>query len=244
MTIDQWLQEAQNHLDANHYQQALEAYEQVIKLDPRRTYAYARKGQVLSALNRYQEALEAYGQALQLAPNTAFLHILRGDVLYDCGRYVEALAAIELALQLDSNVTTGHGSKGQVLEALKRYPEALAAYEQAIRINPDYESYRRGRERVLRLLGKTERWWVMRREANDAGPGGYYRRQQKYSGPFATKSEAWTKAQELNDTQRRSISDEHLDKTTRRALFEARVNYWPMSEDEIEEARRNGTSIY
>jgi len=33
---------------------------------------------------------------------------------------------------------------------------------------------------------------------------------RKYSGPFATKTEAWTEAQQLNDEQRRNISDESL----------------------------------
>src|SRR6266567_172905 len=240
MTVDQLLQEAQNHLDAERYQQALAACEQAIQLDPRRVFAYARKGQILSLLNRYQEALESYERALQLSPNEAILHNLKGDALYCCERYGEALAANERAIQLNPNESTYHDSRGRVLETLKRYTEALAAYEQAIRLDPNYEPYRRRRERVLQLLGKAERWWVMRREASDTGPGGYYRRMKKYSGPFATKSEAWAKAQELNDEQRRSISDERLDKATRRALFEARVNYWPMSEDEMEEARRNG----
>ncbi len=53
-------------------------------------------------------------------------------------------------------------------------------------------------------------YWVVRREASDTGPGGYYRRMRKYSGPFATKTEAWTEAQQLNDEQRRNISDESL----------------------------------
>lgn len=206
--------------------------------------ARAFKGQTLSLLRRDQEALAAYEQAIHLAPNEAILHSLKGDALYCCERYGEALAANERAIQLNPNEATYHDSKGRALEALKRYTEALAAYEQAIRLDPNYEPYRRRRERVLQLLGKSARWWVMRREASDAGPGGYYRRQQKYSGPFSTKAEAWAKAQELNDEQRKSISDERLDKATRRALFEARVNYWPMSEDEMEEARRNGTSIY
>lgn len=87
-------------------------------------------------------------------------------------------------------------------------------------------------------------YWVMRREASDTGPGGYYRRMRKYSGPFSTKMEAWTEAQRLNDELRRTISDQDLDKATRRAIFEARVNYWPMSEEEMDEALRNGISIY
>ena len=244
MTTNQQMKEGQDHLDAGRYQQALAAFEQAIRLEPRYTYAYALKGQTLSLLKRHQEALAAYERAIQIAPNEAVLYLLKEDALYDCGRYGEALTAVERAIQLDPNEATYHNSKGRDLEALKRYSEALAAYQQAIQLDPKYEPYRRRRERVLQLLGKSASWWVMRREASDAGPGGYYRRMTKYAGPFVTQSEAWTKAQELNDQQRRSVSDERLDKAMRRALFEAKVNYWPMSEDEMEEARRNGISIY
>ena len=36
-----------------------------------------------------------------------------------------------------------------------------------------------------------------------------------------------------------NASDERLDKATRRALFEARVNYWPMSEQAIPSSSGN-----
>jgi tetratricopeptide (TPR) repeat protein len=57
-----------NDLFANKsYQEALESYEQAIRLDPKYIDAYNGKGNALSALNRKKEAQKAYQQAARLS---------------------------------------------------------------------------------------------------------------------------------------------------------------------------------
>jgi len=73
-------------------------------------------------------------------------------------------------------------------------------------------------------------YWDVRRERSDTGPGGYYRRMERSSGPFATSQEAWFEAR---------ASNAQLGGAAR----VAGVNYWVMSDEEIEEARRHGISI-
>jgi tetratricopeptide (TPR) repeat protein len=221
MTEEQWLSEGRTHFFAERYQESLAAYEQAIRLNQRSAAAYCGKGEALFALRRFGEALAAFEQSIRLDPSRAIAYYGKGNVLEGLNRYEEALTAHEHAIRLYPN-SVAYNGKGSALEALNRYEEALVVYEQAVRLDPNDADYRNSKERMLRRLGRSgqvhPRYWVMRRETSDTGPGGYYRRMQKYSGPFATKTEAGAKAQELNDEQRRSISDERLDKATRRAL--------------------------
>ena len=48
------------------YEEALAAYEQVLRLDPNNALAYNNKGYVLNKLNRKEEAQQAYEKARQL----------------------------------------------------------------------------------------------------------------------------------------------------------------------------------
>lgn len=86
-------------------------------------------------------------------------------------------------------------------------------------------------------------YWVVKRQASDADAQGYYRRMHKYSGPYADHGTAWLEAQKLNDQHRNFLSDDTIDKSIRRAAFEARVNYWVISDEQIAEARSNGITI-
>ena len=247
MTVEQWQKlqiEGDNHMRAGRCQEALATYEQALRLNPGSSYLHRVKGTALYMLGHSEEALAAFEQALRISPTNVDYHF-KGRSLFSLGRYQEAVIAYEQAIQLDPKDAGSYERKGYALSMLGRPEEAVRAINQADQLDPSQNRL----EEFVRLFKKRvgeapSRYWVMRREASDAGPGGYYRRMKKYSGPFATKSETWAKAQELNDEQRRSISDERLDKGTRRALFEVGVNYWPMSEDEMEEARRNRTRIY
>ena len=119
------------------YEEALEAYEQAIRLDPNNAKAYTGKGNVLYNLERYDEALEAYDQAIRLDPNDASAYIGKGGLLDDIQLYGDALEAYERAIRLDSNNARACIGKGDVLDSLQRYDEALAAYDEAIRLDPN-----------------------------------------------------------------------------------------------------------
>jgi serine/threonine protein kinase len=63
-TAAQWLKIGDAHYEAGRYEEALAAYEQVLRLNPNHTEAYTNKGVTLLHLNRYDEALSACEQAI------------------------------------------------------------------------------------------------------------------------------------------------------------------------------------
>src|SRR3989442_5390863 len=92
---EQWLDEGNQLYDRAHYQEALQAYERAIQLDPNFAEAHDARGDALSSLERSQEALAAYEQAIQLDPNYAHAYEGEGNVFYNLKLYYEALEAYE-----------------------------------------------------------------------------------------------------------------------------------------------------
>jgi tetratricopeptide (TPR) repeat protein len=135
---DFWYRKGNALFDLKRYEEALEAYEKAIELNPEDAAdAWNGKGSALEALGRYEEALEAYEKAIELNPeDAADAWYDKGDALFDLKRYDEALEAYEKAIELNlEDAADAWYDKGNALYNLKRYDEALEAYEKAIELN-------------------------------------------------------------------------------------------------------------
>ncbi|MBV9616825.1 MAG: tetratricopeptide repeat protein, partial [Ktedonobacteraceae bacterium] len=119
------------------YEEALDAYEQAILLNPENALAHSGKGNALYCLKRYEEALAAYNQAILFDTENALTYYNIGTTLYYLKRYDEAIAAYEWTIVLDSNDAFAYNGKGNALRRLRRYAEALEACEKAVILDPD-----------------------------------------------------------------------------------------------------------
>lgn len=151
----EWLRKGNDYVNAQHYGEALEAYEQALHLNPNDVRIYVNKGIALDELGRYEEALAAYEQALSLSPNDTPILVNKGADLDALGRYEEALAVYERALQLKPDDGLSWYNKGNTLRHLQRYKEALAAYERAVLLDPDDARFHGNKGDVLDELGRS-----------------------------------------------------------------------------------------
>ena len=55
----------------NQYQQAIDAYDNAIRINPNDADAYCGKGVALQNLNQFQQAIDAYDNAIRINPNYA-----------------------------------------------------------------------------------------------------------------------------------------------------------------------------
>ena len=65
------------------YDEALEAYNKAIELDPKDAFAWFYKGFTLRDLKRNDEALEAYNKSIELDPKDASTWNNKGNTLGD-----------------------------------------------------------------------------------------------------------------------------------------------------------------
>ncbi|MEO9028848.1 MAG: tetratricopeptide repeat protein [Ktedonobacteraceae bacterium] len=99
-TKQDWLNEGNALYNLKRYEEALDAYNRAIALDPNFANAYNNKGAALNGLKRYEEALDAYNRAIALDPNFANAYHNKGIALRNLKRPEEARAAFEKARQL------------------------------------------------------------------------------------------------------------------------------------------------
>src|SRR5579859_7447838 len=86
-TKREWLNESNALSEAKRYEEALNAIEQAIRLDPYSAIAHVSKGNLLRKLKRYNEAFIAFVESLQVDPRFADAYHGKGHALYELGRY-------------------------------------------------------------------------------------------------------------------------------------------------------------
>jgi tetratricopeptide (TPR) repeat protein len=161
-------------------QQALRAYDRVIRMDPDHFEARFNKAGLLRKLARWEEALVAVEEAESLRPDNADVQNGKGEALYelakrddDPDRLREALQAYDRATVLDEENGTSWSMKGVTLLYLGRYAEASEAIEGAIALKPDRpEDWFHKAQALLKLVegepvpGPAEytagMWWLCR----------------------------------------------------------------------------------
>ena len=170
----------------NRYEEANQAYDRALAIDPNLSGAWYNKALVLYGLKRFDEAIEPFDRALKLDPSLAkpyngltnfklnvdviqvcdrMLSINPNSVedlnkkagaLYSIDRYEEAIQTYDRALAIDRNCISAWNRKGDALERLQRYDEAIQAYNQTLAIDPANLDGLVGKIIVLKILMRYE----------------------------------------------------------------------------------------
>ncbi|MBA2396754.1 MAG: tetratricopeptide repeat protein, partial [Ktedonobacteraceae bacterium] len=151
-TKEEWLDEGNRLYNMSQFQDALQAFENAIQMDPTFADAYEGKTSALCALGRYREALNSVETALKLDPGYAASYNDKGDILYEFKSYSDALGYYEHALQLEPDNLEAYLGRATTLCSLGRYHEALAAYDRAIYLDPNVAVAYDGKAWALRQL--------------------------------------------------------------------------------------------
>jgi tetratricopeptide (TPR) repeat protein len=129
--------------DQKQYAEAINSFNEAIKLDPTQPAVYARLGDSYRELKKYDEALQAYDKAIELEPSNTNLLTNKGVVLNKLGKTKEAQKIFKEAA--DKNPTGGAQSLynlGVTMLNDSKMEEAANAFRQAIAADPDYsEAY-------------------------------------------------------------------------------------------------------
>ena len=136
--------------------EALDALDHAIRLDPEHAEAHYNRGTILAELGRSDEGLDALDHAIRLDPEHAEAHYDRGTILAALGRSDEALEALDHAIRLNPDDAGTHYNRGWILGELGRLDEALDALDHAIRLDPEHAEAHYNRGTILAELGRSD----------------------------------------------------------------------------------------
>ena len=154
-TADDWYKKGRD-LDRNgSYEEAVEAYERAIELEPGNATLHMAKVPSLNMLaiitnnqSKRNESLEAVNKALQIDSKNPSAWELKGEVFSQMKRYNESLEAYDKAIEnIGSYRQDGHLNQTEFLSyiwtsrsislwQLTRYNESLEAVDKAVQIDP------------------------------------------------------------------------------------------------------------
>lgn len=151
-TAEEWYNKGCDLIELGQYKEAIEAYDQALKINPEDAMAWRDKGIALSKITLYKEALEAYDQALKLDPEDVDAWNNKGIALANLGKYEKAIEAYDQAIKINPEDAMAWYNKGVTLSKLGQTEKAIEAYDQAITINPEFNDAITRLNGAMRLL--------------------------------------------------------------------------------------------
>ena len=128
--------ELQLLLSENKDEEAIEAIDKFLEVNPSNNIALTIKGVALVNIEKYKEALEAFNKALDLSSGDKFTLSRKGNVLAKLGKYEEAIEVLNKSLEIDPNNCFTLTSKGDALVNIGKYERALEVFDKSLEINP------------------------------------------------------------------------------------------------------------
>ncbi|MDB5890212.1 MAG: methyltransferase protein [Polaromonas sp.] len=135
--IDPWLQLGLAQTALERHEEALAAFERVLKLSPANPPAAYQRCLRLATLQRYPQALQAVDRLHQLEPGNEQAWWLRADILHRLHRLDEALQAYDQLLRINPQLARAWTQRGGILKDMGRTSEAQAAFTQALALGGD-----------------------------------------------------------------------------------------------------------
>ena len=119
-------------LKQQQYVQALQAYEEALRIDPRNFHAWNGKGTALYSQGNYKKAYESYQRAIEIDADNPVVWVSAGLSLNRLQRYQQAIVHFERAILLDPHYVSAWTGKADAQLDMNLPEDALASYEQAL----------------------------------------------------------------------------------------------------------------
>ena len=156
-----WYYLGRTKYNENRFAEAIGAFQQCLKRDPRNVKAEDNLGLSLAGLGRNGEAAAAYNQAIawqaqSLAKNPG-PYIDLGSLLIDENRPKEAVSFLVRAIEVSPHESRAHELLGKAYSRLEEFPKAQAELEKAIELSPQAPNLHCMLAPVYRKQGLAER---------------------------------------------------------------------------------------
>ena len=137
-------------------EEAIDAFQNALKLDPSMGDAHENLGLALARKGRLQESLMHFCDAARLEPENVKVHNAYAVMLGEAGRTEEAMREFQIALQLAPDSAATHANFANLLAKQHARDEAMAQYSEALRLNPGFVEAHYHIASLLLEEGRTE----------------------------------------------------------------------------------------
>ncbi len=127
-----WFSVGYLHGQEDHWKEAINAYNESIRLRPDNAVAYSNRGVAKRNLGQYKAALTDSNKAIKLDPDNAAAYNNRGYAKTNLGQYEEALTDSNKAIKLDPDNAAAYDTRGVAKAGLGRLNEAREDYQKAL----------------------------------------------------------------------------------------------------------------
>ncbi len=151
-------------IEQHNYEQAFNACDKAIGLDPKYSGSWYNKGYALEKIEKPHDAIGAYNKAIELDPQNAKHWLAKGNALMIIARkypnedskaiYNEAIYAFEKAIGFEPFQINAWHQKGRALFEEGDYSEAIKALDELINIIPHDQIAWRNKCLCLSKLGR------------------------------------------------------------------------------------------
>ncbi|EAW38235.1 tetratricopeptide repeat protein [Lyngbya sp. PCC 8106] len=139
---ENYLSQAIEQIQQQHYSQALQALNQAINLDNTLVEAYRDRCLISVQLGNYSQAIQDCLYATQLQPhsnsNNTYLNL--GIAYYRSGDFTHAIAAYDHLIEHQADAVLGYYNRGLAYSELQDYTNAIADYNQALNYTASLEA--------------------------------------------------------------------------------------------------------
>jgi tetratricopeptide (TPR) repeat protein len=118
------------------YSEAIDFYQDLIRIAPRHVVALNNLGAALSKLGRYKEADSYFYQVIKIEPDFPDAHSNVGNAFLLKGQYAAAEQFLRRALKLNPRLVEARVNLGLVLSFLSRLRDARSQFEKALKYQP------------------------------------------------------------------------------------------------------------
>ncbi|XOK59613.1 tetratricopeptide repeat protein [Paenibacillus elgii] len=152
--LHNYLKQGNLLIASDKFDEAMQAYDKAIALDPHCVEAFYGKGKVLSQYtSEADKAIEAFNKAIELNPYYAEAYFEKGKIFSNTGKVDKAVQAYDKAIELKPDFADAFYEKGWVLETagstqkmteqedkdfISKFDDAIKALDRAIELKPNF----------------------------------------------------------------------------------------------------------
>ena len=130
-----WINKGNQFYKKERFEEAINCYDQSIKLDPKNAGVWNNRGLSFDNLNRHQDAIQCYNKALKINPQNFHAWCNLGISFAEMNQSEKALTCFDKALGFNSKHVLSWQKKGDGLRSLGRYEEAIRCYMMAVKLD-------------------------------------------------------------------------------------------------------------